>query len=60
MRFTDFLRTTVLASAGAATVLAALTVAGAAGNSDDLLVPFSAGWWVAAGVTELLAALAAD
>jgi len=50
VRFTDFLRTTVLASAGAATVLAALTVAGAAGNSDDLLVPFSAGWWVAAGV----------
>ena len=50
MRFTDFLRTTVLASAGAATVLAALTVAGATGNSDDLLVPFSAGWWVAAGL----------
>lgn len=50
MRFTDFLRTTVLASAGAATVLAALTVAGAAGNSDDSLVPFSAGWWVVAAL----------
>ncbi len=49
MRFADFLRTTVLASAGAASVLAALTVAGAAGDSNDLLVPFSAAWWVAAG-----------
>jgi hypothetical protein len=50
VRFADFLRTTVLASAGAATVLSALTVAGAAGNSNDLIVPFSAGWWVAAGL----------
>jgi len=50
VRFPDFLRTTVLASAGAATVLAALTVAGAAGNSNDLLVPFSAGWWVVAAL----------
>ena len=41
MRFADFLRTTVLTSAGAASVLAALTVAGAAGDSDDLIVPFS-------------------
>ena len=51
MRFADFLRTTVLASAGAATVLAALTVAGAAGNSDDLIVPFAAAWWLVAAVT---------
>ncbi len=48
MRFTDFLRTTVLASAGAASVLAALTVAGAAGNSNDLIVPFAAAWWMVA------------
>ena len=48
MRFADFLRTTVLASAGAASVLAALTVAGAAGNSNDLIVPVAAAWWVAA------------
>ncbi len=53
MRFADFLRTTVMASAGAATVLAAVTVAGAAGNSNDLIVPFSAGWWVAAGLIGL-------
>ena len=51
MRFADFLRTTVLASAGAASVLAALTVAGAAGHGDDLLVPFAAAWWVVAGLT---------
>jgi len=53
VRFADFLRTTVMASAGAATVLAAVTVAGAAGNSNDLIVPFSAGWWVAAGLIGL-------
>ena len=47
----DFLRITVLASAGAATVLAALTVAGAAGHGDDLIVPFAAAWWVIAGLT---------
>ena len=50
MRFADFLRTTVLASAGAATVLAALTVAGAAGHGNDEIVPFAAGWWVAAAL----------
>ena len=51
MRFADFLRTTVLASAGAASVLAALTVAGAAGHGDNLLVPFAAAWWVVAGLS---------
>jgi hypothetical protein len=50
MRFVDFLRTTVLASAGAATVLAALTVAGAAGHDDDRVVPFAAAWWLVAGL----------
>jgi hypothetical protein len=50
VRFADFLRTTVLASAGAATVLAALTVAGAAGNGNDQIVPFAAAWWVAAAL----------
>jgi hypothetical protein len=49
VRFTDFLRTTVLISAAAASVLAAVTVAGAAGNSDDLVVPIGAGWWAVAG-----------
>jgi hypothetical protein len=40
---------TVLLSAGAATVLAAVTLAGAA-NGDSLVVPVAAGWWVAAGL----------
>jgi hypothetical protein len=51
VRVAAFLRTTVLASAGAATVQAALTVAGAAGHGDDALVPFAAGWWIVAGLT---------
>jgi hypothetical protein len=50
VRFSDFLRTAVLTSAGSATLLAAVTVAGAAGNSDDTIVPFAAGWWVAAAL----------
>jgi hypothetical protein len=50
VRFADFLRTTVLASAGAASLLAALTVAGATGHSNDEIVPFAAGWWVAAAL----------
>src|SRR3977135_1200437 len=50
MRFTDFLRTTVLISAAAATALGAVTVAGATGSSDDLLVPVAAAWWAVAGL----------
>ncbi len=50
MRFTDFLRTTVLISAAAATALAAVTVAGAANSSDDLIVPVAGGWWLLAAV----------
>jgi hypothetical protein len=50
VRFSDFLRTTVLISAAAASALAAVTVAAAASTSDDLLVPFAAAWWVVAGI----------
>ncbi len=50
MRFPDFLRTTVLVSAAAATALAAVTLAGATGTGNELLVPFAAGWWVIAGL----------
>ena len=53
MRFSDFLRTTVLISAAAATALAAVTVAGAADNGDSLVVPIALGWWVAAGLVGL-------
>lgn len=48
MRFSDFLRATVLTSAASATVLAAVTVAGAAGGADTLVVPIAAGWWAIA------------
>jgi hypothetical protein len=50
MRFADFLRTTVLISAAAATALAAVTLAGANGAGDDLIVPVAAGWWLIAAV----------
>jgi hypothetical protein len=50
VRFTDFLRTTVLISAGAASALAAVTLAGAAGTGDGLVVPVAVGWWLIAGV----------
>lgn len=50
MRFADFLRTTVLISAAAASALGAVTVAGAAGTGDDLVVPLAAGWWLVAAL----------
>jgi hypothetical protein len=50
VRFADFLRTTVLISAAAASALAAVTVAGAAGAGDGLVVPVGAGWWLIAGL----------
>jgi hypothetical protein len=50
MRFPEFLRTTVLISAAAATALAAVTLAGAANTGNDLLLPFAAGWWLLAGL----------
>jgi hypothetical protein len=53
MRFPDFLRTTVLICAAAATVLAVLTLIGANDKNQATLVPIGAIWWVlaaAAGV----------
>src|SRR5436309_14576622 len=41
---------TVLLSAGAATALAAATLAAAATHGDSLVVPVVAGWWVIAGL----------
>jgi hypothetical protein len=49
VRFTDFLRTTVLISAAAASALAAVTVAAAA--SGQSVMPVAAGWWVVAVLT---------
>lgn len=51
MRFTDFLKATVMTSAAAATVLAALTAFAASRAEDPLLVPFAAGWWLMAAAT---------
>ncbi|MFN8131964.1 MAG: hypothetical protein U0R70_10505 [Solirubrobacteraceae bacterium] len=50
MRFPEFLRTTVLLSAAAATVLAVVAVASAAFNDRLPVVWVGAGWWVAAAV----------
>ena len=48
MRFGDLLKATVLLSAGAATLLAAVTVIGIARDSPSGLIAFSAAWWVVA------------
>jgi hypothetical protein len=53
MRFSEFLRTTVLISAAAATLLAVLAVAGANGTGNSLVIPVAAAWWVAAALIGL-------
>jgi hypothetical protein len=53
VRFVDFLRTTVMLSAGAATALAAITVLAAATSSHQHLVLLAAGWWVLAALIGL-------
>ena len=50
MRFVDFLKATVLLSAGSATLLAALTVANAAGDPTTSLMEIAVGWWIVAAV----------
>jgi hypothetical protein len=50
MRYTDFLRTAVLLFGASATVLAAVTIAGATSDGRDTLVYFSLGWWLVATV----------
>jgi hypothetical protein len=45
VRFGDFLRATVLLSAGSATLLAVFTIIGLSRNGDSTLVLFSAIWW---------------
>jgi hypothetical protein len=53
VRFVDFLRTTVLLSAGAATALGVVTVLAAAAASEQLLLAVSVGWWIVASVIGL-------
>ena len=50
MRFTDFLKTTVLLTAGEATALAAVTILAAAGKDDTVTIIFSLAWWAVAAV----------
>ena len=50
MRFTDFLKATVLISAGAATALAAVTVVGASADFEYAPVVFAGAWWLTAAV----------
>jgi hypothetical protein len=50
VRFTDFLKATVLISAGAATGLAAVTIVGATSDDRPELALFSLGWWLVAGL----------
>jgi hypothetical protein len=54
VRFVDLLKTTVMLSAGAATMLAIVTVIGATSDHDDKLVLVGAGWWVAASIIGVL------
>jgi hypothetical protein len=50
MRFTDFLRTSVLLFAGAATALAAVAIAGAASKDDTTLLYVAVVWWGIAAI----------
>ena len=53
MRFVDFLRATVLLSAGAATALALVTVLALGTKSDESTLPIAVGWWVLASLIGL-------
>jgi hypothetical protein len=53
VRFVEFLKTTVLLSAGAATALAAITVISAGSGDRRSLLVISVGWWVLAAVVGL-------
>jgi hypothetical protein len=53
MRFTDFLRTCVLLFAGAATALAAVTIAGASAKDDRTLLYVALAWWGVAALAGL-------
>ena len=50
MRFVDFLKATVLLSAGSATVLAAFTVLRVATGDQEGLIEVAVGWWLVAAL----------
>jgi hypothetical protein len=60
VRFGDFLKATVLLSAGAATALAAITVIGISQEPDGVLIAVSVGWWVLAALAGLVLGRRAD
>jgi hypothetical protein len=51
VRFVDFLKATVLLSAGSATALAAVTVLAAGTDANTVLIVFVLGWWLVAALT---------
>ncbi len=53
MRFTDFLRTSVLLFAGAATALATVAIAGAGSRGDTTLLYVAVSWWAIASLVGL-------
>jgi hypothetical protein len=53
VRFVDFLRTTVLLTAAAATALATVTVLAAGAKTADPLLPITVGWWIFAALIGL-------
>jgi hypothetical protein len=53
VRFVDFLRATVMLSAGAATALALVTVLALSSNSDEHMLPIAVGWWIIATIVGL-------
>jgi hypothetical protein len=53
VRFVDFLRTTVLLTAAAATALATITVLAAGTKAGDPLLPIAVGWWILAALIGL-------
>jgi hypothetical protein len=54
LRFADLLRTTVLLSAGSATLLALVTVLSLSDSYDPVLASVCAGWWLVATLVGLL------
>lgn len=50
MRLVDFLRSAVLLFAGSATLLAAVSIAGARAHDDRVLLYVALGWWVLAAL----------
>jgi hypothetical protein len=50
VRFTDFLKATVMLIGGEATALGAVTVVAAGAKDDVVTIVFSLGWWAVAGL----------